>query len=73
MQKTNQPKSKYLFILFRIIEKVPLKNKLLVKSVITESSEIMALKFGYEDTMAACAYSDGLIRVFNLSTDNKIC
>ena len=33
----------------------------------------MALKFGYEDTMAACAYSDGLIRVFNLSTDNKIC
>jgi hypothetical protein len=52
---------------------VPLKNKLLVKSVITESSEIMALKFGYEDTMAACAYSDGLIRVFNLSTDNKIC
>jgi hypothetical protein len=49
-----------------------LKNKLLVKSVISEKAEMMVTRFGYEDTMAACGYSDGILRVFNLSTDNKI-
>jgi len=32
----------------------------------------MVARFSYEDTMAACGYSDGILRVFNLSTDNKI-
>lgn len=32
----------------------------------------MVARFGYEDTMAACGYSDGFLRVYNLSTDNKI-
>ena len=56
----------------RIIEKVQLKNKMLVKSVIAEKSELMVTRFGNEDTMAACGYSDGFVRIFNLSTDNKI-
>jgi WD40 repeat protein len=32
----------------------------------------MVAKFNHEDTMAACGYSDGFVRVFNLGTDNKI-
>lgn len=32
----------------------------------------MVTRFGYEDTMAACGYDNGSLRVFNLSTDNKI-
>ncbi len=49
-----------------------MKNKLLIKSVISEKAELMVTRFGNEDTMAACGYSDGILRVFNLSTDNKI-
>jgi len=33
---------------------------------------MMVSKFNHEDTMAACGYSDGFVRVFNLGTDNKI-
>lgn len=32
----------------------------------------MVTRFSHEDTMAACGYSDGFVRIFNLSTDNKI-
>jgi hypothetical protein len=32
----------------------------------------MVVRFNQEDTMAACGYSDGYVRVFNLGTDNKI-
>ena len=32
----------------------------------------MVTRFSHEDTMAACGYSNGRVRVFNLSTDNKI-
>lgn len=32
----------------------------------------MVARFNHEDTMAACGYSDGCVRVFNLGTDNKI-
>jgi hypothetical protein len=32
----------------------------------------MVVRFNHEDTMAACGYSDGFVRVFNLGTDNKI-
>lgn len=44
-----------------------------MKAVIPEESELMVVKFNQEDTMAACGYSDGHVRVFNLGTDNKIC
>ena len=40
--------------------------------MISEKAELMVTRFGYEDTMAACGYSDGILRVFNLSTENKI-
>jgi hypothetical protein len=43
-----------------------------MKAVLVENSELMVARFGFEDTMAACGYSDGFVRVFNLSTDNKI-
>lgn len=56
----------------RIVEKVPLKNKILMKAVISENAELMVARFNQEDTMAACGYSDGFVRVFNLGTDNKI-
>ena len=32
----------------------------------------MVARFNPEDTMAACGYSDGFVRVYNLATDNKI-
>ena len=51
---------------------MPLKNKVLMKAVIEEQSELMVVRFNHEDTMAACGYSDGFVRVFNLGTDNKI-
>lgn len=54
------------------MEKIPLKNKILMKAVIPESAELMVARFNHEDTMAACGYSDGYVRVFNLGTDNKI-
>jgi hypothetical protein len=44
-----------------------------MKAVIPEESELMVAKFNQEDTMAACGYADGKVRVFNLGTDNKIC
>lgn len=44
-----------------------------MKAVIPEESELMVTKFNQEDTMAACGYADGRVRVFNLGTDNKIC
>ena len=40
--------------------------------MIPEKAEMMVTRFGYEDSMAACGYSDGILRVFNLSTENKI-
>jgi len=43
-----------------------------MKAVIPENAEMMVAKFNQEDTMAACGYSDGRVRVFNLGTDNKI-
>ena len=43
-----------------------------MKAVIIEEPELMVTKFNQEDTMAACGYSDGFVRVFNLGTDNKI-
>ena len=43
-----------------------------MKAVISEEPELMVTKFNQEDTMAACGYSDGFVRVFNLGTDNKI-
>ena len=43
-----------------------------MKAVIQEEAELMVTRFNHEDTMAACGYSDGYVRVFNLGTDNKI-
>ena len=43
-----------------------------MKAVIPEESELMVTQFNQEDTMAACGYADGTVRVFNLGTDNKI-
>ena len=43
-----------------------------MKSVISEKSDLMVARFSYEDAMAACGYADGVVRVFNLGTDNKI-
>ena len=43
-----------------------------MKAVIPENAELMVARFNHEDTMAACGYSDGCVRVFNLGTDNKI-
>jgi WD40 repeat protein len=70
--KNTKANHKYPRHSYRIIEKIPLKNKILMKAVIPESGELMVAKFNNEDTMAACGYSDGCVRVFNLGTDNKI-
>jgi WD40 repeat protein len=43
-----------------------------MKATIQEEAELMVTRFNHEDTMAACGYSDGYVRVFNLGTDNKI-
>ena len=43
-----------------------------MKAVIPEQAEMMVTRLNQEDTMAACGYSDGYVRVFNLGTDNKI-
>lgn len=43
-----------------------------MKAVIPDEHELMVVRFNQEDTMAACGYSDGFVRVFNLGTDNKI-
>jgi len=43
-----------------------------MKSIISDKSELMVTRFNHEDTLAACGYSDGFVRVFNLATDNKI-
>jgi hypothetical protein len=43
-----------------------------MKAVIPEKAELMVTQFSPEDTMAACGYSDGFVRIFNLGTDNKI-
>jgi WD40 repeat protein len=43
-----------------------------MKSTISDNSELMVTRFNYEDTMAACGYSDGFVRIFNLTTDNKV-
>ena len=43
-----------------------------MKATIQEEAELMVARFNHEDTMAACGYSDGYVRVFNLGTDNKI-
>jgi hypothetical protein len=43
-----------------------------MKAVIPSEHELMVARFNQEDTMAACGYSDGYVRVFNLGTDNKI-
>ena len=40
--------------------------------MLTEKSELMVSRFGYEDSLVACGYSDGYIRIFNMNTDNKI-
>lgn len=32
----------------------------------------MVGRFAFEDSLVACGYSDGLVRVFNINTDNKI-
>ena len=56
-----------------MIEKIPLKSKLSVKSTITEKAELMVGRFAFEDSLSACGYSDGIVRIFNINTDNKIC
>lgn len=43
-----------------------------MKAVIPQAAELMVVRFNHQDTMAACGYSDGFVRVFNLGTDNKI-
>lgn len=32
----------------------------------------MVSRFGFEDSLLACGYSDGNVRIFNLNTDNKV-
>lgn len=32
----------------------------------------MVSRFAFEDSLLACGYSDGHVRIFNLNTDNKI-
>jgi WD40 repeat protein len=43
-----------------------------MKSIMPEKAELMVVRFNQEDSMAACGYTDGYVRVFNLGTDNKI-
>lgn len=50
-----------------------MKNKIVMKAVIPEKAEMLVTQFSHVDTMAACGYTDGCVRVFNLGTDNKIC
>lgn len=71
--KTRKRESEVLLRLCRIIEKVPLKTKLILKSTIPEKSELMCARFGFEDSLLAGGYSDGHIRIFNMNTDNRIC
>lgn len=33
----------------------------------------MVGRFAFEDSLSACGYSDGIVRIFNINTDNKIC
>ncbi len=32
----------------------------------------MVGRFAFEDSLVACGYSDGFVRVFNINTANKI-
>ena len=33
---------------------------------------MMCGKFAFEDTLVACGYSDGIVRVYNINTENRI-
>ena len=65
-------KQSILYHYFRVLEKIPLKSKLSMKSIIPEKSELMVGRFAFEDSLVACGYSDGFVRIFNINTDNKI-
>ncbi len=43
-----------------------------MKSTLTEKSELMVARFGFQDSLVAAGYSDGKVRIFNMNTDNKI-
>ena len=58
--------------LFRVIERVPLKQKLAVRSTVREKSEIMAIRFGHEDSLVAVGSNDGFIRGYNMVKSTKL-
>jgi 2-methylaconitate cis-trans-isomerase PrpF len=43
-----------------------------MKSALTENAEMMVGRFAYEDSLVANGYSDGIVRIYNINTDNKI-
>jgi WD40 repeat protein len=56
----------------RILEKVPLKQKLGIRATIKEKSEVMVAKFAYEDSLAAVGTADGYVRIYNLLKNSKM-
>lgn len=57
----------------RIFDKPFSKRRGVLKGIYSEeAADVMVVRFDEEDTMAAVGCSDGIIRVYNLNTSNKL-
>lgn len=57
---------------FKLLHKEPVTTKFVVKSALEGKKELMVSRFGHEDSLIACGYADGLVRVFSANTEKPI-